>query len=156
MIAKHVRWVDTGGAEGARAEFVRADLSGLDLSGSRLVGAVFKEAKLRGTKLISASLNLSSFLNSDLSGADLSNAELRGVRFDQSALDGVNFGGADLSVEIVRLSATKSAEHPSMMSACTVVKANFTGASSRGLIIKDMDLAKALTDAAFLDPLKTQ
>src|SRR5262249_27031730 len=35
MIAKHARWVETGGASGARAEFVREDLSGLDLSGSR-------------------------------------------------------------------------------------------------------------------------
>jgi uncharacterized protein YjbI with pentapeptide repeats len=137
-------------------KFVRADLSGLDLSGSRLVGAVFKEAKLRGTKLVSAALNLASFVNCDLGGADLASAELRGVRFDQSALDGANFGGADLSVEIVRMFATKSAEHLSVMSACTVVKANFTSASSRGLITKETDLGKIIADAVFWDPLRPQ
>jgi uncharacterized protein YjbI with pentapeptide repeats len=154
MIASHARWVDTGGASGARAEFVRADLSGLDLSGSKLVGAVFRETRLRGTKLVGASLNLCSFVNSDLSGADLSQAELRGTRFEECVLNGASLCGADIGVETVRMSATKSAEHPSLISACQVLKTNFTGAKGHGLVLRNVELARAVTDAGFLDQLK--
>jgi uncharacterized protein YjbI with pentapeptide repeats len=154
MIAAHARWVETGGAAGARAEFVRADLSGLDLSGSRLVGAVFREARLRGTKLIGASLNLCSFVKTDLTGADLSQAELRGVRFEECVLNGVSLCGADLGVETVRLSATKSAGHPSLISACQLAKTNFTGAKGQGLVTRDVDLGRIVADAAFHELLR--
>jgi hypothetical protein len=53
------------------------------------------------------------------------------------------------------MSATKSAEHPSLIAGCTLVKANFTGAVSRGLVTKDVDLGKIIADAAFWDPLKS-
>jgi hypothetical protein len=42
-----------------------------------------------------------------------------------------------------------------VISACSVVKANFTGASARGLVTKDVDLGKIIADAAFWDPLKS-
>jgi uncharacterized protein YjbI with pentapeptide repeats len=154
MIASHARWVETGGATGARAEFTRADLSGLDLSGSKLVGAVFREARLRGTKLIGAALNLCSFVNSDLSGADLSQAELRGSRFEECVLNGASFVEADLGVETVRMSATKSADHPSLIAASQVLKTNFTGAKGQGLVMRNVELARAVTDAGFLDQLR--
>jgi hypothetical protein len=153
MITEHTKWVDTGGAQGARAEFTRADLSGLDLSGSRLTGAVFKEAKLRGIKLANASLNLATFVESDLSGADFTGAELRGVRFDQSNLEGVRFCEADLGVETVRITATKSSDHASVISACQMSKANFTGAKAAGLVAKEVDLNKVIASPDFLGSL---
>jgi hypothetical protein len=69
-------------------------------------------------------------------------------------MDGANFTEADLGVEIVRMSATKSAEHPTVISACMLAKANFTGASARGLVTKDVELGKVIADARFLAQLK--
>jgi uncharacterized protein YjbI with pentapeptide repeats len=156
LIAEHARWVDSGGGEGARAQFVKSDLSGLDLSDAALTGAVFREAKLRGTRLPGASLNLASFHECDFTGADLTGAQLRGVRFDQCNLEAARFCGADLGVETVRLSATKSAEHASIVMGCRVVKADFTGANATSLQVKETDLAKAVTDRGFLDGLAKQ
>jgi uncharacterized protein YjbI with pentapeptide repeats len=153
MITAHTAWVDTGGAKGARAEFTKADLSGLDLSGSHLTGAVFKEAKLRGTKLMKASLNLATFQASDLSGVDLTGAELRGVRFDESNLENALFCDADLGVETVRITATKSSDHASVISACQMSKANFTGAKAAGLVAKGLDLNKIVASPEFLSSL---
>jgi uncharacterized protein YjbI with pentapeptide repeats len=114
---------------------------------------VFKEAKLRGTKLNKASLNLASFVASDLSAADFTGAELRGVRFEESNLESVRFCEADLGVETVRITATKSSDHPSVISACQMGKANFTGAKATGLVAKGIDFNKIIADPDFLGSL---
>ena len=92
-------------------------------------------------------------MGSDLSAADFTGAELRGTRFDESNLESARFCEADLGVESVRITATKSSDHASVISACQMAKANFTGAKASGLIAKGLDLNKVIADPEFLAAL---
>lgn len=106
---RHRLWLETQGAEGARAilagaclsglslwraDLRAADLAGADLGGADLDHARLCDASLRGTHLAGASL-----WQADLSGADLSQADLRGAKLDHvvlrsAAMQGTKLGGA--------------------------------------------------------------
>lgn len=102
VLQRHVRYIETGGKEGSRADLRwsdlseadlsdadlrEADLSGADLRWSDLRGANLRGANLRGADLRWANLRWANLReadlrDADLSGADLSEANLRGADLD--------------------------------------------------------------------------
>ena len=111
ILDRHRLWLDTDGAEGARAELARTCLRGLslsradlrkaDLEGADFAGANLDHANLRGTSLKGARLASTSLWQADLSGVDLSEADLRGAKLDHAllrsaVLRGTELGGATL------------------------------------------------------------
>ncbi len=77
------------------------------------------------------------------------------MRFEECVLNGASFCEADLGVEMVRMSATKSAEHPSLISACQLLKTNFTARKAQGLTTRNVELGRVVADAAFLEHVRT-
>jgi len=89
-------WVETGGAQGARAKLDRADL--------RVVGEAFKGRAVTGLSAVEAlgvsvdfsgaQLQGASFEGADLRRANFQNADLRGASFARAKLAHANFAGA--------------------------------------------------------------
>ncbi len=123
LLKNHLRWIESGGSEGAVATFrgidlARADLSNRQLSHANLVKARMRGANLRGSDLEDADLTSADLLGAELSGADLrrslvrdtnlrdtnlSNADLTGARgLLAGQLGGANLAGAKLPEEIAR------------------------------------------------------
>lgn len=122
ILARHLRWLQSQGAEGARADLSQADLRerglrhralfranlagadlrGADLSGSVLVdadceqanfnGAIMRDVDLRATDLSKTA----EFRDVQLIGADLSHANLSGVAFGKAHLMDTKLVAANL------------------------------------------------------------
>ena len=106
VLHDHRVWLDTGGAEGARAALADARLDGLsfwsadlrqaDLRGADLRRANLDHAKLGTADLRNAVLAGASLWSADLHEADLRQANLRGAKLDHADLRGANLSRADL------------------------------------------------------------
>lgn len=110
---EHIKWLESDGIEGKRAELSKADLSeadlrkadlsGADLSNTDLSEAQLNESILRGADLSGAYLREANLIGADLSGANLSNsADLSGANLTKASLRDANLigsvlGNADLS-----------------------------------------------------------
>lgn len=93
----HRRWVETGGAEGRRADLGDADLAGVDLEGAVLQGAVLSGACLKGADLGGADLQDADLSDADLQGAALAGADLRQARLRRAVLRDADLREADLT-----------------------------------------------------------
>lgn len=102
IVAAHVLWLTSQGAEGKRADFKKMDLAGGALAGTVLANAGFREADLSDAQLAEARLDgadfrYASLSAADLSGANLGVAQLRHCDLRLANLQGASLRGADLS-----------------------------------------------------------
>ncbi|HLO76875.1 MAG TPA: pentapeptide repeat-containing protein [Magnetospirillum sp.] len=133
IVAAHLQWLTTQGAEGKRADFKKMDLAGGSLAGSVLANAGFREADLSDAQLADARLDgadfrYASLSAADLTGANLGVAQLRHSDLRLANLQGAVLRGADLSG--ARLRGAKLAG------------ADFKGAILVGCDLSDSDLSK--------------
>lgn len=102
VVGEHVKWLQSKGAEGKRANFEGMDLAGADLAGSVLANASFKGADLSDARLTDCRLDGADFRRAtlsaaDLAGANLGVAHLRHANLRLANLEGAVLRGADLS-----------------------------------------------------------
>lgn len=86
---QHRLWVESGGAEGTRADLSGANLVEADLTGANLQGAQLQKANLRG-----ADLSMANLRNTNLVEADLSETNLLGTEFSGANMMGANLYGS--------------------------------------------------------------
>lgn len=134
IVAAHLQWLTSQGAEGKRADFKKMDLAGGSLAGAVLANAGFREADLSDAQLAEARLDGADFRYASLSAADLSAANLGVAQLRHSDLrlanlQGASLRGADLSG--ARLRGAKLAG------------ADFKGAILVGSELAECDLSKA-------------
>lgn len=129
IVAAHLLWLTSRGAEGQRAQFNKMDLGGADLSGAVLANASFRQAQLSDAFLAESRLDGADFRHAileaaQLGGANLGVAQLRHADLRLANLEGASLRGADLSG--ARLGGAKLA-----------------GADFGGAILVGSDLCKA-------------
>ena len=86
VLTHHHIWVNSGGREGASADFSNGDLYGANL----------RDANLHGANLHGANLRWANLSGADLHGADLHGANLHGADLHGANLYGANLHGANL------------------------------------------------------------
>lgn len=133
IVAAHVQWLTTQGAQGKRADFKGMDLAGGDLSGTVLANAGFRDADLSDADLSEARLDGADFRHASLSAADLSGANLGVAQLRHSDLrlanlQGATLRGADLSGAKLR--------------GAKLAGADFKGATLVGTDLKEADLSQ--------------
>jgi hypothetical protein len=96
MLVQHALWLETGMAQGARADLSYANLSGADLGGVNLSGADLGGVNLSGADLGGVNLSGADLGGVNLSGADLGGVNLSGANLYGAYLCDINLGGADL------------------------------------------------------------
>lgn len=106
VLQRHRAWLESAGAEGARADLGgcslagislwRADLRGASLEDIDLRGANLDHARLGGASLRHARLAGASLWEADLTGCDLAGADLRHANLDHAQLRAADLRGADL------------------------------------------------------------
>ena len=84
----HLKWYNTNGEEGSRANLSGADLSLAYLRGAHLSVANLSGVDLRGADLSRAYLSGANLSRADLRGADLRGAHLRGANLSRADLRG--------------------------------------------------------------------
>lgn len=134
IVAAHLHWLTSQGAEGKRAEFRKMDLAGVALAGTVLANAGFREADLSDAQLAEARLDGADFRYASLSAADLSAANLavahlRHCDLRLANLQGASLRGADLSGAKLR--------------GAKLAGADFKGATLVGCDLSEADLSKA-------------
>ena len=139
----HSRWLETGGASGARANLSNADLCSVDLHGTNLGGVNFEHANLAkanlqgcnfsGSNLSSANLTeadlrYSTFSGTDLHSAVFAKADLRWTKFDSSNLESAGFLDTDASgSQLWQTSLAHAYIHGAELSASTLFLVNMDG-----------------------------
>ena len=106
VVADHMAWLQSNGAEGKRATFTGMDLAGADLADAILANATFREVNLSDACLAGARLDGSDFRYAileaaDLGGANLGVAALRHAKLRLCNLENAVLRGADLSGAIL-------------------------------------------------------
>jgi len=106
VVADHMAWLQSNGAEGKRAAFTGMDLAGADLADAILANATFREVNLSDACLAGARLDGSDFRYAileaaDLGGANLGVAALRHAKLRLCNLENAVLRGADLSGAIL-------------------------------------------------------
>jgi uncharacterized protein YjbI with pentapeptide repeats len=91
----HRAWVDSGGADGQRADFAGRNLRGIDLSGLMLATVSFAGSDLSGATLTKAVLAAADLSGATIQYADLSGADIRGANFSGAQVQFSSFHGAD-------------------------------------------------------------
>jgi DNA-binding NarL/FixJ family response regulator len=134
VVADHVKWLQTKGAEGKRASFSGMDLAGADISSAILANATFREVDLSDACLAESRLDGSDFRYATLSAADLSNsnlgvASLRHAKLGLANLEGASLRGSDLS--------------GAKLSGARMAGADFKGAVLVGTDLREADLSQA-------------
>lgn len=79
VLLEHEKWVNSGGAEGSRADLSGADLHGAILPYINLYGANLRGANLRGACLFHANLQKADLTGANLFQADTYFADFRGA-----------------------------------------------------------------------------
>ena len=134
IVAAHVQWLTSQGAQGKRADFRLMDLGGIDLAGTVLANAGFREVELGDATLAEARLDGADFRYAklgaaDLAGAELSVAHLRHADLRLANLQGASLRGADLS--------------GARLSGANLAGADFKGAMLVGSDLAECDLSQA-------------
>jgi uncharacterized protein YjbI with pentapeptide repeats len=117
VLAKHNKWLESGGLEGKQAELINADfrkldypLEGINLSGAYLKRCIFNDRNLKkiilshfeekkkgNTNIVHRTeLQGAQFEGTNLKGANLSNADLEGAVLQGADLHGAELNGAIL------------------------------------------------------------
>lgn len=95
LVDRHERWVDSGGAEGARLDLDLVSVAGADLHGRTLAAARLRRCRLPGARLTKASLEMAELSYIDLDEADLRDAVLRGATLRRAYLAHTLMSGVD-------------------------------------------------------------
>jgi uncharacterized protein YjbI with pentapeptide repeats/DNA-binding NarL/FixJ family response regulator len=121
VIASHLKWLETKGTEGSRANLEgkdlagvdlartvlaaaclrRADLSDANLAEARLDGADLRYATLSASNCTSAVMGVAQLRHADMRLANLEGASLRGADLSGARLGGARLGGADFDGAIL-------------------------------------------------------
>lgn len=113
ILQEHQAWINSGGAEGTRADLSHANLEGADLAGANLQSADLQKANLTGAILSLADLRDAFLFQANLHDADLLGAELQGANLQgamlatATGLSVQQFAGANLSEAILPEHATE-------------------------------------------------
>ena len=91
MRAQHARWLESGGAEGARADF-----SGMELADVRFPGADLRRARFADANLFRADFAGADLSEADFTGANLNRADLAGATLQRAVLDKADLSDAAL------------------------------------------------------------
>jgi uncharacterized protein YjbI with pentapeptide repeats len=134
LVASHERWVDSGGAEGARLDLDLVSVAGADLSGRTLAAARLRRCRLPGARLTKASLDMAELSYIDLDESDLSDASLRGVTLRRAYLAHTLFNRADAS--------------PTQLAGGRSWPANFDGADFSDADLRDARMGEAIVRGA--------
>ena len=173
LIADHIRWCDSDGAEGRPSVFDGADMRGLkSLAGKRLTafqargatmyGVDLEGAELQGARLERADLRMACLRGADLRGADLTgarlnNADLRDCKLGPLLIGKNRLMQASLAASKVRYADLRGADlrhvrgtgadfSYSRLDTADVQKAQFSGSCFTGAVI-DNDFIKDIADA---------
>ncbi len=124
----------------------------VDLSEAIIDTANMFEVDLRGAKLASASITITSFLRCKLDGADLSSAKLRQAGFVECSAVGLNLAGASLERVVFALgsdlegaSMVRTRVKHSSFRACSLKKADLTDA-----VVDECDFGESILEGAKL------
>jgi uncharacterized protein YjbI with pentapeptide repeats len=96
ILDQHHLWIESGQAQGKRADLRYADLRGASLRGASLRGAYLRGAYLQGADLHDTYLHDTYLQGANLWGADFRGADLHGANLQGAYLEGANLQGADL------------------------------------------------------------
>lgn len=101
ILAKHKKWLESGGNKGKKADLRGANLAGFDLRKANLSQADLQEANLSKAALDEANLSEATMFDANLTEAglhtvDLSAADLRGVDFQGARLINTQLRDAEL------------------------------------------------------------
>ena len=98
ILVAHKTWVDSGEAQGQRADLHGADLAGANLRSVNLRdhGADLSRAILYKVDLRNADLRYADLMSTDLRDANLTGANLTGANLTGANLTGANLTGANL------------------------------------------------------------
>lgn len=134
VVAAHLLWLTSKGAQGKRADFHGMDLAGGDLGGAVLANATFREVDLSDANLAQARLDGADFRRAvlgaaDLTGANLGVAQLRHADLRLAKLEGASLRGADLA--------------GARLQGAILAGADFTGAILMGADLAGVDLSQA-------------
>lgn len=130
----HVRWLQSDGKDGRRANLSNQDLSGISLRGVYLPEANFRSANLTGTD----------FSEADLQGADFSEAQLDHTNFRDAKLDGANFSRAVANhAYFDRASLVEANFSHVSMEGASAPEADFSGVKFRDAVLSQSDFTKA-------------
>ena len=94
MRAEHARWLESDGADGARADFSGMELSDVRFPGADLSRARFADANLFRADFAGADLSEADFTGANLNRADLAGSTLQGAVLDKTDLSDAALGDA--------------------------------------------------------------
>ena len=86
LLAAHLKWVESEGKEGKRADLSNAILQEADLHDVNLQGADMRNAKLSVADLMGANLRLANLRGADLWMADMKDTKLQGAELQGANL----------------------------------------------------------------------
>ncbi len=146
-VEEHVKWLRSGGSEGAKAALAGQDLAGAecpeaDLTNTNLRGIDLSGANLRGATLQGADLRGANLSGTDLSEGDLVSAKLRHADLSISRLGGAKLVDADLAGATFKGAAMEDTD----LRGANLLGANLQGADLRhtaGLVQTQIDKAMA-------------
>lgn len=96
ILDEHVRWLESAGRQGAKADLKQANLIHVDLMDANLYEADLKYANLRGALLRNADLSFANLQRANLRGADLTMSRLHFTNFSHANLRESALGFADI------------------------------------------------------------
>ena len=96
ILAKHEKWLESGGTKGKRADLQDAILDGANLQEANLTGANLQGAILSGANLQRADLTRANLQRAVLREAELQGCNLFMAEFQEAILIGANLQGAKL------------------------------------------------------------
>jgi len=140
-VAQHERWVESGGAAGARLDLDMAELPPADLSGRVLAGARLRRCRAAGLRLHAARLDMADLAYTDLRGADLERASLRGATLRRAVLERAQLAGAVLEAQPM----SGGRDWPANLEGAVLRGADLTNAVLLGAILRRADLVGAIT-----------
>lgn len=135
----HVKWLESDGREGRRA-----DLSDMDFSGWELPEINLAMADLAGSNFSGANLLIADISQADLFGANLSGADLSGADLLVADLIEANLSGADLSVADISGANLSRAN----LSAAALTQTDLSGSNLSGADLSGADLTQANLNGA--------
>ena len=131
VLKAHLKWVESGGWEGERADLRRGNLQGAILYKANLQNALLIGANLQGAQLFRTNLQGADLEGAKLQGAYLNGANLQEANFRSASLEGANLIEADVSgadLTEARLQGAKLARVKGLAEA-TLQNANLEGAT---------------------------
>lgn len=140
LIDAHERWIDSGGAQGARLDLDMAELDPVVLHGRNLAGARLRRCRLIAADWSDNRLEMADLSYSDLSSSVLDGSVLSGATLRRANLAGTHMAGVDLTAQPMSGGRT----WPANLDGANLRGADLTNAVLSGAILRKADLAGAI------------